>query len=412
MASNSAPQAVTLHFQNLVRVAGETIAGTVDLNIALAQEERIEELRIKFRGAITTRITTQNGQTRVTHRQTIPLVHSNQSLWTQGSAFPEAGSHVISFAFQFQLPANLPPSFHCEAHSRGGAISYSVEVVGDRPGIFRANRRTRRVFSVVPAAFQNQLLVKESLMQGWLGSWKDVKRNDQLRQGIWGEYSRSYATLSLPDLASFPIATPIPFCLHIVTETKTLDRTDRPEDKHGKPLFPAPPTLSGQVKQELKRFSQVRVHNRIRHIEDRFDLQGIRGLGDVDRAARKRAVEAVVDEPEWVPKDSNKSSGFWRRSVRFNSTLDFPFAPTSSAESLEWNYALQFTIPFPGIGNDLKLELPIHLGPSAQCPPPPIGAPGTSSLTYADVLPAGPPPMSDLPPSYWAGENHDWDEKN
>jgi hypothetical protein len=54
MASNSAPQAVTLHFQNLVRVAGETIAGTVDLNVALAQEERIEELRIKFRGAITT----------------------------------------------------------------------------------------------------------------------------------------------------------------------------------------------------------------------------------------------------------------------------------------------------------------------------------------------------------------------
>jgi hypothetical protein len=222
--------------------------------------------------------------------------------------------------------------------------------------------------------------------------------------------------LTLPDLASFPIATPIPFCLHIVTETKTLDRTDRPEDKHGKPLFPAPPTLSGQVQQELLRFSQVRVHNRMRHVEDRFDLQGIRGLGDVERVVRKRGVEAVADEPEWVPKDANKSSGFWRRSVRFNSTLDFPFAPTSSAESLEWNvrdeapvfvsatltcpsqYALQFTIPFPGLGNDLKLELPIHLGPSAQCPPPPFGAPGTSSLTYADVLPAGPPPMSDLPP--------------
>ncbi|KAJ6588706.1 hypothetical protein B0H19DRAFT_1100805 [Mycena capillaripes] len=414
MASSSAPQPITLHFQNVVRVAGEIIAGSVDLNVALAQEHRIEHLRIKFRGSITTRITTQNGQTRVTHRQTVPLVHSNQVLWTQGSAFPEAGSHVISCPFQFQLPENSPPSFHCDAHSRGGAVSYSLEVVGDRPGIFRLNRRIRRVFSVVPAASQAQLLAKESLRQGWTGSWRDFKQEEQLRQGIWGEYSRAYATLSIPDLRSFPITTPIPYSFHVVTETKTLDRSDRPEDKHGKPLFPAPPPQSTLLNQELRRSATVCVRNRMREVNNTFDLQGIRSFTDVEPAARPR-VQVLIDEPVWIPKDEKDEKGgrgFWRRAVHFNSTLAFPFAPTFSTESIDWTYTMRFVVPFPGLGNDLKLEVPIHLGPSSACPPPPIGAAGTSSITYADVLPAGPPPMFDLPPSYWAGEDHDWDEKN
>ncbi|KAJ7223730.1 hypothetical protein B0H12DRAFT_1150509, partial [Mycena haematopus] len=397
MASTTAPQPITLHFANVVRVAGETIAGSVDLNMALAQE-RISR---------SCESTSLDSTALLDLNEIIQLIRSNQSLWTQGTAFPAPGTHLLSLPFQFTLPASLPPSFHCDAHSRGGAITYSLEVVGDRPGIFRANRRIRRVFPVVPAAVPNQLLVKESLRQGWLGAWRDIKRNEQLRQGIWGEYSRAAVTLSLPDLPSFPITTPIPYSFHIVTETKTYDRTERPEDKNGKPLFPAPPTQSAKLHLNLRRTTQVRVHSRIRLIEDVFDLQRIGGA-----QTQRRAVEAVVDEPEWVPKDTDKGRGFWRRSVHFNSTLDFPYSPTSSAETLQWTYALQFVVPFPGLGNDLKLELPIHLSPSAACPPPPIGAPGTSSVSYADVLPPGPPPMFDLPPSYWAGEEHDWDEKS
>ncbi|KAJ7185448.1 hypothetical protein C8R46DRAFT_379581 [Mycena filopes] len=406
--ASSDPAPITLHFQDLVRVAGETIAGSVDLNVALAQENRIEHLRIKFRGSISTRITTQNGQNRVTHRQTVPLIYTNTSLWTQGTAFPEAGSHVLSFPFQFQLPENLPPSFHCDASSRGGAITYSLEVVGDRPGIFRMNTRIRRVFSVVTGASQNQLMAKESLRQGWDGAWRDIAREDKIRQGLWGDYSRVSASLTLPDLSSFPIATPIPYSFHITTETKTVDRSDRPEDKHAKPLFPAPPLHSTKLKQTLTRHTEIRVRGRVRDQGDTFDLQGIRPMSSTSSA---RPVEAIVDEPEWVPKD-DKGRGFWRRTVHFSSTLAFPFAPTFRTETLDWAYALQFVVPFPGIGNDLKLSLPIHLGPGSACPPPPIGAAGSSSLTYADVLPAGPPPMMDLPPAYWSGAAHDWDEKS
>ncbi|KAF7344452.1 Arrestin-N domain-containing protein [Mycena sanguinolenta] len=362
--AGTASQLITLHFQNVLRVAGETIAGSVDLNMALAQQEHIEELRIKFVGAITTtQIPTQHpGELSITQRETVPLFHSDQVLWTQWSgAFPAADSHVISLGFRFQLPANLPPSFDCDdGADGGGAISYSLEVEGDGPGISRPKPRVYRDFSVVPAASQNQLLAKEFLQQGWQGAWKSIKRDTQLRQGIWGEYSHAAVTVSrFPACRPFPIATSIPYKLHIVTETK----------------------------------------------------MSIRGVADEAAAdntvgpPHNRNVEVVVDEPEWVPKNGSKDRGLWRRSVHFNSTLDFPFAPTTSAETLEWGYGLRFIVPFPGHGNDLKIELPIHLDPSASCP-----LLDTSSRTNTDVPLTGPSPRLDLPNSYRSEEEDDWDE--
>ncbi|KAJ6495372.1 hypothetical protein C8R45DRAFT_1133893 [Mycena sanguinolenta] len=380
MATSASPL-ITLHFQNVRRVAGETIAGSVDLNIARAQEERIERLRIEFRGAITTHITTPNpGRPATTDREIVPLIHSDQVLWRQGSAVPAADCGIVSLAFQFKLPANLPPSFHCAAKDHGGVIAYSLEVVGERPGIFRKNRRIRRVFSVVPTASQDQLAAKESLQQGWVGAWMDIKQEKRLRQGIWGEYSHAGLTLSLPDLPSFPSAASIPYRLHIMTETKTVDRTERPENKHGKPLFPVPPTQSAKLQLKLWQMTQIRASEKTEHVKETFNLQL--------PPPHTRNVNAVVDEPEWVPKNNSEDRGFWRRSIHFNSTLNFPFAPTTSARTLEWNYTLHLTIPFPGLGdNDLRLEFPIHLGASA--PPPPVCAPSTLRVTNAEVLPAG-----------------------
>ncbi|KAJ7655367.1 hypothetical protein B0H17DRAFT_1099100 [Mycena rosella] len=405
---------VTLHFQNrLTRVAGETIRGRVDLNVALAQEENLEHLRIKFRGTIRTQITTSNGNSTVDHNQTVVLIHTNLPLWSQGIAFPEPGSHILSCSFQFLLPESLPPSFHCWGWHRNATISYSLEVVGERVGFFRMNRRIRRPLSVIPAASQSQLLAKESLKQGWNGPWRDyICQEQKLRQGIWGDYSHARVKLKMPTMSSFPIATAIPFGLHIETKTKTMHISDSPVDKHGKPLFPALPALSSDVKLALHRRTEIRVRNRTRQVEDIFDLKG--SLGDVTRVA---SVRQVVDEPEWIPTPGTtdeKGRGIWRRAVHFESEVSIPYAPTCSTETVDWQYDLRFVVPFPGIGNDLVLDVPIQLDPGSACPPPPVGTPGSSSITYADILPAGPPPLLDLPPSYWAGDHHAWDldEKN
>ncbi|KAJ7185446.1 hypothetical protein C8R46DRAFT_379489 [Mycena filopes] len=416
----SEPQLITIHFPNLVRVAGETIDGHIDFNLPLARKDGIERLRFEVRGVVKTQIYRQYGQVGMVHKETFPLFSSVDSLWT--SETPDTGSDVVSFPFRYKLPEDLPPSFYCWE----GTVRYSLEVVGERSGILHRNRRARKVFSVTPAATQSQLLTKESLRQGWPGPWKEIKHEEKIRQGIWGEYSHVYATLSIPDLPSLPIATPIPYSFQITTETKTLDRSEHPADKHGHPLFPAPPTLSTDLTQVLRRKIECRVREgKTLHEEKKresFDLQKNRSLAEKDQkhshadavdsepAVSTKAVPAVVDAPEWVPQDQ-KNRGIWRRTVRFTSTLTLPFAPTRTSETIDWRYILQFVVAFPGLKNNLKLEVPLELGPGLACPPPPIGAPGSSKHTYADVLPAGPPPsMLDLPPAYWGEEGHDWDD--
>ncbi|KAJ7648624.1 hypothetical protein DFH06DRAFT_1423208 [Mycena polygramma] len=377
---------ITLHFQDITRVAGETIHGRVDLDMALAQEDNLEHLRIKFRGIIHAKITTSVGGNDYDHYASAYLVNTDMALWAQGGPYPEPGSHILSLPFQFQFPETLPPSFHCWSYHRHSNIGYSLEVVGTRTGFFRINRRIRRLISVVPAASQEQLLAKESLRQGWNGPWRDITWAEKLRKGIWGEYSHARAT----------------------AKTKLMHVSDAPVDKHGKPLFPAPPALSSDVKLVLHRRAEIRVRQRTRHVEDIYDLEG--SLGD---AKRVTAVHQVIDEPEWIPAPGSKDEkgrGIWRRAVHFESAVAIPYAPTTNTEILDWEYNLRFIVPFPGIGNDLQLEVPIRLDPGSACPPLPVGTPGSSNMTYADVLPAGPPPpMLDLPPSYWAGDHHAWD---
>ncbi|KAK7039609.1 arrestin-N domain-containing protein [Favolaschia claudopus] len=427
--SSDEPQAITLNFKNLVRVAGETIEGTVDLNLPLIRKDGIEELRLEMQGIVKTRIYRTYGQVTVVHKQVLPLFEPfNQPLWSASNS--SESDDVASYPFRFTIPENLPPSFcYCEKWmSRPSAtVRYSLEVVGTRPGVFHRNRRVQRVFLVMPAATASQLEQAETMRQGWSGPWKGNPAEDKIRQGIWGDYSHVSATLSLPDLPSLPISAPIPYTLTVTTETKTLDHSERPEDKHGKPIFPAPPTQASELSLSLRRKVKYTardagaLHKEKRH--DSFDLQKTVGLSDTTESpalrrtqpAEIRRVEpagdgqVMVDEPEWVPGEDGKKKGVWRRSVHFTSLMALPFAPTTwSAEILEWSYKLQITIPFPGVGNDLKLEIPIQLNPSAACPPP-----GSSNLTYAEILPAGPPPMLDLPPAYWAedGGDSDSDEK-
>ncbi|KAJ6497529.1 hypothetical protein C8R45DRAFT_983242 [Mycena sanguinolenta] len=416
MTSKSTPSTdgpVTLHFHDITRVAGETITGRVDLNVAQAQVDNLEHLRVKFKGTIHCKIVTQHGETATAHNQTIILFDTKVTLWDQGTAFPGPGSHILSLPFHFLLPENLPPSFHCsgEVGRRKATISYALEVVGERNGFLRINRRIRRLISVVPAASQSQLLAQESLRQGWTGPWRDFTQEEKLRQGIWGDYSRARVKLTIPDMASYPIATAIPFSFHVETETKAMHMSDAPVDKPGKPIFPAPPASSSDVRLAIHRKTEIRVRRWTRHVGDDFDLKG--SLGDATRVA---AIQQVCDEPEWIPATGPKDKkgyGIWRRAIHFNSAVAIPYAPTTSTDIVDWEYNLLLVVPFPGIGNNLRFEIPLVLHPGSACPPPPVGAPGSLSTTYADVLPAGPPPMLDLPPAYWSGEATVWDdEKN
>ncbi|KAJ7072747.1 hypothetical protein C8F01DRAFT_1076633 [Mycena amicta] len=414
MAPPSEDGALTLQFQDITRVAGETLQGLVRVNVQLAQDDNIEQVRVKFRGSIHTSITVSNGQSSTTYRQTIvsipyqsdgQLFHQKTPLWTQGSAYPEPGSHMLSLPFEFTLPNSLPPSFHCASSNRHATIGYSLEIVGDRPGLFRFNRRIRRAISIVPAATPAQLLTKELLLQSWSGPYKTYAREEKLRRGIWGDYSHVRARVTIPDLPSFPMSTRFPFSVYIETDTKPMKREDCPDgpvDKNQKPLFPAPPTLSSEVKFNLYRWSQLRVRSRVRQVDNTYKV--LKSVGDATCVA---AVVHTESPPEWIPAPGSKDEkgkGFWRRSIKFESSASMNYAPTFQGETLEWKYQLSFIVPFSGIGNDLKIFIPIQLDPSVA------GSSSAGASSYADVLPPGPPPMlDDLPPAYWAGDHHGWD---
>jgi hypothetical protein len=90
------------------------------------------------------RIRRNNGQSSYTYRSTIPLVREDITLWNKGT-YPTADSHIMSFPFEFRLPNDIPGSFHASSRNRSATISYGVEVVADRPGLFKFNRRVGQI---------------------------------------------------------------------------------------------------------------------------------------------------------------------------------------------------------------------------------------------------------------------------
>ncbi|KAJ7202334.1 hypothetical protein GGX14DRAFT_654253 [Mycena pura] len=376
---------LTLHFQDVTRVAGETLQGRVDLNIQLAKEDRLEHVWITFRGKIHTSITTskwyQRGDTE--YFQTVTMFNTKCPLWDQGTTDPAPGSRLVSCPFEFKLPDALPPTFHCTAYldHRFAIVVYSIEVIGQRTGFFRGNRRIRRFLSVVPAATERQLLVKELLqLQSWRGDWKTHNQEKELRKGMMGEYA--HARLTMPDLPSFPIGTPIPFSIHVETDTKPMtdEGSNTPEyiDKRVKSMFPAPPDSLREMNFQLRRLGELRVGKRARQAKDDYELYNSGGM----------AVHKETNAPEWIPDpghDIGKGRGIWRRSVKFDSTVSIPYTPTFRTAAVECQYQLKFIVPFEGIGNDLKVLVPIHLDPASACPRPPTEGIGHRTIMDADA---------------------------
>ncbi|KAJ7188820.1 hypothetical protein C8R46DRAFT_877072 [Mycena filopes] len=373
--------AFVLHFSDSVRVAGETIHGRAELNVARAQDEGIENLSVNLTGSIVTTITESNSDgSDTTHERTVELINISESLWDRGTVFPDPGTHILVLPFQFQLPDNLPPSFNLSALHHEASISYALEAVGTRPGrLLRKDRHVRQVFMVLPAASPAQILAKTSLKPRWDGPWKTFLVEQKVRQGIWGDHAHVRTEVQLPDLASLPRATAFPLKIHIETRTKPMSRTATPFDKSNKPLFPAPPTQAADVKLAFQREANILTRRRNGTAKDCIQLRG---------ALTSASVQSTVEAPEWVPDSEKSERGVWKRTVRFEAMVSLPFAPTFRTETIECKYSLHFMVSFAGIGNDVKLDVPIRLDP----------AHAATKLTYADFPPAGPPPLLDLPP--------------
>ncbi|KAJ7072714.1 hypothetical protein C8F01DRAFT_258665 [Mycena amicta] len=375
--SRTHPPVFVLCFPNAVRVAGETIQGRVELDVNRAQQDGVDDVRINLEGSIITTILETNADGSDTkHQCTVQLINSTKSLWQRGAELPVPGSHILALPFEFQLPETLPPTFHFSVPHHEALISYSVEIVGSRPGLLRKDRRIRKTFPVLPAASPAQIAAKKSLKQGWNGAYKTTVLEQRLRQGVWGDFSHARVEVKMPKLSSLPRATAIPLQLMVETRTKCMLRSDAPFDKFHKPLFPAPPTKSAEVKVHLYRETRIRTQRRSGTRNDCVRMLG--SLGDPESSS--------VQSAEWIPHPEKLDRGVWKRTVQFYTTVYLPFAPTFFTETVDCAYLLRFTVPFPGIDrNNLKLHVPIHLAPSHASPP-------TANINYAFI------PPDELPP--------------
>lgn len=285
------------------------------------------------------RVTQSKGRETTTYKETIPLVRDERVLWAQGGVFPPADSHLLHLPFTFALPPSLPPSFHCTRGNSSATISYSIELVGDRPGLFKRNRRVGVLFPIVPAASLAQMSARAQLAEPWTGLSRSHVEQSQIRKYPWGGYGAAEAELITPKLPSFPIRTPLPFHLRVTTHTKPLERDGHPlPDGEGeKALFPAPPAGPSGIEFRLDRDLRVVAQGR----RSGYTVEAMPALGGMGARASRQTGEVTrvdVAEPEWIPTASDEKSGaakgVWRRTIGFTGILLFTCPPSFKTTTL------------------------------------------------------------------------------
>jgi hypothetical protein len=145
-------------------------------------------------------ITRSVGQQMITLEQRVHLVRENVSIWHQGSGvYPDPGTDFLRLPFTFDLPLNLLPSCKFGSWPDKGVVQYSIQVVGQRPGIFRLNERVPAPFPLLPSLSTGAQL-RAALQQGWQGPWQTLAAEKEIRRGIWGD--RSHVAMAVS--SSFP----------------------------------------------------------------------------------------------------------------------------------------------------------------------------------------------------------------
>ncbi|RPD67561.1 hypothetical protein L226DRAFT_566250 [Lentinus tigrinus ALCF2SS1-7] len=408
--------ALTVYIPPAIYAAGSTIDGEVQIQFRDLQDENIEEVQLRLRGTSKTFI----NRDRSSMWENIRLARVDSTLWSKGAAYPPAGSDVLRVPFSVPLPEQLPPSFHMHVFAAKGDIRYSLSAVGVRKGLLNLNRRHVVPLAVLPRDELGAQLKAEHATHGW----KAFQKEDRIRKGFWGDYSKVHVELSLPSIPVLPLFSDIPFTIRITTTTPPASRSKADASPSDKPLFPPVPLLPNGIQFSLLR----KVRLRAKMFTDRSSKDVAVFLGEKKSGQPYGCagpVETVPPVKEWVEvgsalvqdekaKEEGKEAGSdakgsWVQRAVFHSTFRLDCPPTFAVHNIECSHQLVVKVPFPGIGNDLKLEVPVTVTSGIDKP-----LPRDSQSVSKDGEPAQPPPNLDLPPAYWDASDQDWagDEKD
>ncbi|KAI0658714.1 hypothetical protein C8Q70DRAFT_183606 [Cubamyces menziesii] len=402
-SSGSADPAMSIHISPYLFVSGCPVEGQVELDLRQLSEDDVQEVHIKLKGSAWT-VQTINTTVYV---QNVPLVSEDITLWTKGPA-PEQGT--LRIPFQFLLPPDLPPSFHDKKNkwTDGGAIRYWLSAVGVRSGALQRNRRVRLPIAVVQRDIVGAgLRAKLSAMaQGVDYGWRIDRAESKIRRGLWGDYATVKAELRIPDVNICPLFVPIPFIIYVETISPILTRAKADAHPSDKPVFPSPPATYNMLEFRLHRKYTSIAQTLSRTYTKNTDFEGAR-----------MAIDEDVPEREWLPlgfeggdkkhRDNLDGKGSWIQRATFKSAFRLDCAHSFNTETIKCEYKLELKVPFPGVGNDLHINMPITVTSGIDTPvlrdQLVAGSSSASGSSNHNIL--------DLPPAYWDAENGDWDDE-
>ncbi|KAI0793699.1 hypothetical protein C8Q74DRAFT_1445288 [Fomes fomentarius] len=202
-------------------------------------------------------------------------------------------------------------------------------------------------------------------------------------------------------------------------------------------IFPPVPTSADDVELKLRR--TIRVGTRMFGVSGMSPYHSVTAFTSVittdilailgkdanqassERSASRPTVEREIAETEWVWIDGDSESagvsdskkvrrekgaststadrkGVWVQRAAFHSTFTLTCPPTFTTQTLHCEYMLTLKVPFPGMGNVVRLEVPIIITSGIDKPirREHLGEGQVESQTL------------DLPPSYWDINDMDW----
>ncbi|PIL37728.1 hypothetical protein GSI_01422 [Ganoderma sinense ZZ0214-1] len=384
--TTGAPSCFTLHIPPAVYVSGSTLEGEVELNLRELNQDEVEEVHVELRGSSYTWMSRGT----VTLQETVDLANDDVCVWTRNGPYPLPGSDTVRVPFCFVIPERIPPSFSYWTIFQGTHVRYSVAAVGVRKGALTINKRHLIPLPILPRDEAGAAVKDAYASYGW----KMFAAEDKIRKGLWGEYSKVHVELALPNIQSLPLFSDIPYVITVTTTTAPLSHSKAHEHTGEKEIFPPVPHDPHEIEFELHRLVK-------------FSAKIMPGLASEDvatflggKSEKRPQVQVAVDfpAPQWVSSSSDggekSRTGSWVQRGTYRSTFRLNCPPTFTVDNIDASYTLTVKVPFPGIGNSVKLEIPVVITSGI-----------TKPLARDPSSASSEPPLLDLPPSYWDANN-------
>ncbi|RPD75260.1 hypothetical protein L226DRAFT_570906 [Lentinus tigrinus ALCF2SS1-7] len=358
-----------------IYVSGGSVVGVLELDHELALDDDIDRVYVELQGTIQTK-NRMGGEADQFQVETNEFLRRPLTLWRRdGSVSPTGGSTLV-LPFELKLPEDAPPSFQFESYMNNAYVRYAVEITGVRTGTFAVDRTVKTPIVVL----QSDPIgsgIRAQLKLGWQETWGRLKVENNIRKYPWGDYAHAKLELLVPHMDTFPLFSDIPYTIVVTTTSAPTKRKGNAAPE--KSLFPCAPRNPSEIDFELRRFIDMDTPYEPSNPEEL--------VTDIISKAHAPIppVDVEVGNYVWLPDAQKADRGRWSQEVSFHSYINLRFTPTFLTEQLKIKYTLVLRIEFPGMGNVLRLELPINIGSGVE-----------SSFPFADSS-----RTVDLPASYW-----------